>query len=452
MERQDYAYAGSVMHMSYEAPNVKKVTYRWIGYPTEVMSNADTYTVLASEIWWDRISAYADVEFDDGTTDVVGFTIDLAEIAEPIAKLAWEKSPTPGGQAKVRAVLNPRLAEIGWNERAYSSLYMDGKGLEESNNGDWTTRTFTVPGNASGKTYTLKAGDIFQSTYGAVQGFRFVEATGTGTVEGANQYGSPTLSTPNNAFLDFGKWPGIVTAWQVSWYLDGTLVQSNRIENKDYVDWIGQTPEQAGHRVQANVSVTYNDGSTSPTINTGTAVIPFIKDGWVRAAITGQAKVGTTLKAQLEADLRLTNRTIQWTRDGKTIPGAVKTSYKVTTGDLGHKLGVRYSAAATGYETKTATASTSKVTLVKLISGGVLAKGTPRPGKTFKAVPTRWPSGVKYTYQWYRSGKAIKGAKKETYKLTKSDAKKRVHVLVTGTKYGHTTASAQSMKRTVNAR
>ena len=55
------------------------------------MSNEDTYTVLASEIWWDQISAYADVEFDDGTTDVVGFTITLAKIAEPIATLATGK-------------------------------------------------------------------------------------------------------------------------------------------------------------------------------------------------------------------------------------------------------------------------------------------------------------------------------------------------------------------------
>jgi len=59
---------------------------------------------------------------------------------------------------------------------------------------------------------------------------------------------------------------------------------------------------------------------------------------------------------------------------------------------------------------------------------------------------------VKYTYQWYRSGKPIKGATKATYRLTKSDAAKRVHVVVTGTKPGHTTAKARSSKWTIQVR
>lgn len=452
MERQDRAYAGSVMQMSYEGQNVKKVTYRWVGYPLEDVSNEDTYTINASDIWWDRILAHVNVEFDDGSTNFVNFKIDLAEIDEPIATLAWERAPVPGGPAVVRAVLNPRLAEIGWDGKAYTSLAIDGKGLAEGYSGHWASRTFTIPGNASGKAYTLEAGEITQDTFGAVPGFRFVDATLTGVVKGANRYGVPVLSTPNSVFLALGKWPGTVTAWVVNWYVDGTLVQSSRIENNDYVDLLGQTPAYAGHRIQAKVSAVYIDGTSSPEVSTATVVMPLINDGWVHAAITGQTKVGTTLKAKLEADGRLNKRSIQWTRDGKDISGARKVSYKIIAGDLGHKVGVRFSAAATGYQTKTATASTPKVALTKLVPGGVVLRGTSRPGKTMAAVPTKWPSGVKYTYQWYRSGKAIKGATKSSYRLSKLDAKKRVHVVVTGTKPWHTKAMARSAQWTVQAR
>ncbi len=51
---------------------------------------------------------------------------------------------------------------------------------------------------------------------------------------------------------------------------------------------------------------------------------------------------------------------------------------------------------------------------------------------------------MKLSYQWLRNGKAIKGATKSTYKLAKSDKRKKITVKVTGKRAGYTTKSVVS--------
>ena len=59
--------------------------------------------------------------------------------------------------------------------------------------------------------------------------------------------------------------------------------------------------------------------------------------------------------------------------------------------------------------------------------------------------PGVWkPSGVKVSYQWLRSGKAIKGATKPSYKLTSKDKRKKITVKVTGKKAGYASKSVVS--------
>lgn len=61
--------------------------------------------------------------------------------------------------------------------------------------------------------------------------------------------------------------------------------------------------------------------------------------------------------------------------------------------------------------------------------------GVTEVGHTLRASAGSWsPAKVAVHYQWLRSGKAITGAKASTYKLTKSDAGKRISVKVTGTR------------------
>lgn len=58
--------------------------------------------------------------------------------------------------------------------------------------------------------------------------------------------------------------------------------------------------------------------------------------------------------------------------------------------------------------------------------------GVLRVAKTLGADTANWPSGTALSYQWYRNGKAIKGATKPTYKTVAADNKTKISVGVTG--------------------
>ena len=58
--------------------------------------------------------------------------------------------------------------------------------------------------------------------------------------------------------------------------------------------------------------------------------------------------------------------------------------------------------------------------------------GTAKVGNLLTVDTGRWtPTPDRITYRWYRSGKAIKGATKATYKVAKADRGKRLKVVVT---------------------
>ena len=76
--------------------------------------------------------------------------------------------------------------------------------------------------------------------------------------------------------------------------------------------------------------------------------------------------------------------------------------------------------------------------------------GTAKVGRTLTATKGTWnPAPTTTNYQWLRSGKAITGATKSTYKLTATDRGKRIAVKVTARKSGYATRSATSRFVTV---
>ncbi len=78
------------------------------------------------------------------------------------------------------------------------------------------------------------------------------------------------------------------------------------------------------------------------------------------------------------------------------------------------------------------------------------ATGTFKVGKTVKATKGTWSATpTKVSYRWLRSGKAISGATKVSYKLKKADKGKKLSVRVTVSRSGYTTATAVSAKHKV---
>ena len=163
--------------------------------------------------------------------------------------------------------------------------------------------------------------------------------------------------------------------------------------------------------------------------------------------VTGSVKVGKRLTADPGAwgpgDVELS---YQWLRSGTAIVGATDAVYTLKAADKGKKITVTVTGTKSGYVTVSKTSvATGKVAAGTLTSVKPKITGTVKVGKKLTAKPGTWkPSGVKLSYQWLRNGKAIKGATKSTYKLVKSDKRKKITVKVTGKKAGYTSKSATS--------
>src|SRR5699024_2203208 len=67
-------------------------------------------------------------------------------------------------------------------------------------------------------------------------------------------------------------------------------------------------------------------------------------------------------------------------------------------------------------------------------------------GSTLTARTTWTEKPSKVTYQWYASGKAIKGATKSKLKVTTKQVGKKISVVVSGTRDGYTKATSKSAR------
>lgn len=184
------------------------------------------------------------------------------------------------------------------------------------------------------------------------------------------------------------------------------------------------------------------------------------KDKKTTLKVTGTALVGKTVTAKLSNPHKSYIDKYQWNRNGKPIKGATKASYKLVKADAGKKITVtatdlKDSFGFTGAMfPSTHPYSVTKTATNKALYGFATKKptisGTAKVGKKFVAKTAKWGgSPSKYSYQWLRNGKAIKGATKSSYKLVKADCNKKVAVKVTGSKKNYQTASSTSASKTV---
>src|SRR5690606_25263484 len=97
-----------------------------------------------------------------------------------------------------------------------------------------------------------------------------------------------------------------------------------------------------------------------------------------------------------------------------------------------------------GYTTVTkASKATKTVAKGTMKPAAPKISGTMKVGKKLTAKPAAG-AGLKYKYQWYSNGKAIKGATKSTYKIAKVHRGKKITVKVTYSKTGYTSVKKTS--------
>ncbi|UNK47422.1 hypothetical protein [Arthrobacter sulfonylureivorans] len=235
--------------------------------------------------------------------------------------------------------------------------------------------------------------------------------------------------------------------WGVEWYLDGVW--------QDVDSWGPEYPyvftipaNAVGKRLSVRGWVFWPDDEAQEYDVDGGIVIgkAFTKTG--TPTIGGASAVGKTLTAQPGTWSPNVTFGYQWLRNGKIISGATKSNYSPSAADVNQSVAVKVTATKVGYTTLFKTSAAKKIEAGSLKPAqAATVSGTAKYGSTLK-VSTKWPSGAKATYQWYRGSSKINGATKASYKLTKTDIGKTMKVGMTVTRSGYATykTSAKSAK------
>lgn len=161
----------------------------------------------------------------------------------------------------------------------------------------------------------------------------------------------------------------------------------------------------------------------------------------------GNVAVGKKVTAKVSGAPTGTKIKYQWRRNGQTIKGATQSSYTPVAADLHQRISVLVSGSKPGYFGLSFESNYSdkivkgkfSVTKAPSISGKTVF------GQTLKVNPgTRSAKPGKFTYQWLRDGKNIKGATKTSHKLGLADIGKKISVKVTasGTGFHSQTSTA----------
>ncbi|MFT3942420.1 MAG: leucine-rich repeat domain-containing protein [Ancrocorticia sp.] len=169
--------------------------------------------------------------------------------------------------------------------------------------------------------------------------------------------------------------------------------------------------------------------------------------------ISGKAKVGETLTAKPGKWTEGAAFTYQWLADGMAIKGATKATLVVKADQVGERISVKVTGSKAGYKPVSKTsAKTGAVAKGTLAAATPTISGKAKVGEKLTATPGKWTSGTKFAYQWFASGKKIKGATASTFVVTTDQLGERITVKVTGSKAGYVTESTTSAKTAVVAK
>lgn len=130
----------------------------------------------------------------------------------------------------------------------------------------------------------------------------------------------------------------------------------------------------------------------------------------------------------------------QWLRDGVAINGATAATRRLTADDVGKALQVVETATSAG---RPSAAATSDRVIIEPGDAPTAPTPTLAPdpavvGDTLTAPSVIWSPTASYglTYQWFRDGVEIDGARSRTYRLVDADGDRDVHVTVTASLAG----------------
>lgn len=207
------------------------------------------------------------------------------------------------------------------------------------------------------------------------------------------------------------------------------------------------TEEDAGRQI---VSFAYArtpsyEITESKSAPTATVVRPFTATA--APAITGQARVGSTLSATSGTTTPTAETTTYaWKRNGVVIAGATSPTLVLTGSDAGKTITVTVTVRKPGYAPHSQT-STATATILNVFTytPRPTISGTTRVGQTLTASSAAWsPTPSTMSHTWLRNGVVIPEATATTYKLVAADAGAAITVRVTARRMGYAATSKLS--------
>ncbi|MDR1432710.1 MAG: discoidin domain-containing protein [Propionibacteriaceae bacterium] len=270
---------------------------------------------------------------------------------------------------------------------------------------------------------------------------------GTPTISGTAKVGKTLTAKP-------GTWSPKATSYTYQWFRgDQKIPGATKAKYTLTAADLGQkvSVKARGHKLDYAESWSHQSKTkkiAAGALSVKTPKITNVSTG--KDPAKSAPKYGQTLQASLGAwgpagvDLSL-----QWYRSGKAISGATSDSYTLDAADIGKTFKVKVTGKLAGYKTasKTSKASKKAVALSFTATAQPSITGIAQLGQRLSANPGVWsPLPDTLTYQWYRSGKAIKKATNAWYDVVGADKGKKLTVKVTAKKSGYKQASRTSAK------
>ena len=357
------------------------ITYRWFAGGQEV-GQGERYTVQPTD---KNKTITVKAEYSDGRQNAESVSSDATVAVEDAATPTPPPQPQPPGNNQPGSVTITGDAKVG---ETLTATAHDADGVPANVNYGWfagstplgTGATYTVKPADKGKTITVKA--IYTDGAGHAE---VVSSDPTAEVSDA----APTPQPPQPPATNHEPVGSVTITGDAK--VGETLTASNDLKDDDGMGQITYRWFAGGQEVGKGASYTLQDTDKGKTITVkaeytdgkGTAeTVESAKTAEVAdngqtpppqpptpqptnhpgtITITGDAKVGGTLTAEVKDDDQYDAAKVQyqWLRDGKPIDGATASSYTLAADDAGHKISVQatYDDNAAHHESPTSAAS-----------------------------------------------------------------------------------------------
>lgn len=303
----------------------------------------------------------------------------------------------------------------------------------------WYRGSSSIAG-ATGPSYIVAAADVAQKLWAKVTlsapGFTSVEFTSAQVTGGNGSFSAAPVPTVSGVArvgqvqgANAGTWTPTGATLSYQWYR-GTGAISGAV-SRTYTT----TALDYGKSLKVRVRATKPGYTTLDRFSAARSIAAGTIAATKSLAVTGTHRYGQTVKISQGWTPGSTIR-YQWYRNGVAVRGGTGSALHLSSGYIGARVNVKVTVSKAGYTTRSA--ATRSITVGKaLISLRTAPRvtGATSLGATLTAyVGTYSPAPSAYSYQWYRNGVAISGARYRTYRLSSADNGRSITVRVSASR------------------